>query len=541
MENDKLIEIDFFKKSAEEIEEEEILETRKSSEKPVMTYEDVFERGRKLTGIKKVYKDGKAFGYEAVFCYGYEDVYDEKKKKMIRKQIKEKKSFLRKEDAVKWYNDLKKKKEDLKDKGQRIIRNGYTVLEVCDMYYEECRLNKRSKGYLQQLRGQKDNHFAKFFIGKKAYVKHLTTQDIKDYFRFEESNGRCKESIQKYKSHLKMMWDYMLDNDKVFQIDRNIVEPAIVQADESEFESIALNYSQLVDYLNEMLQVEDPSYLYLFVFAYFLGMRRGEIAGLQWQDINWENKTIIIRHNRVQRTKQDKLDDDYDDVDERNVKLPKTGYVRKIELHKLAYDTICVYKKWQEKILNRPVNPEDFVLQFELNLVNGYDPNVSKISVRWRECRDRINKLRAKAEKEPLIACRLHDGRETCGTLMLDGVLKPDGTKIEPVNRYQVYSHLGHSYRNVENNTTETVYHKKTDERWDVTRFWNELITIDIKNAWENYEEIRQFEWELLREEKKIKEQKKKENRFKKAKMERDAAKEEENILVEYVVDDESV
>ena len=541
--NDEILELnidDIFRETPDEIEEHEIEESRQERSKvDKITYEPVYDRNKqKIKGLRKKIKNGKLFGYEATFCYGYKDVYNKKKKKMEHKQITERKSFSDKEAALKWYRAKEKEKSDLKEVDKKIEKDGYTIEQICDLYYNEMKLQKRGKGYLQQLRIQKD-HFMKFFIEDKKYVKKISTQDIIDYFRFEEKNGYCCESVEKYKSHLKMMWDFMLRDPEKYQIKKNVVIDAPVNIQSSQFESIALSYSEFMDYLYETLQYEEVTYLFLLVFSYVIGLRRGEIAGLQWGDINWEKKNFLLTHNRVQRTKKDKEDDDYDDVDERNVKLPKRDKVRLIAMPNVAYDTLVIYKEWQEKILKREVKPDEFVLQFELTLVNGYDPNVSKISVRWREFQTRINKQRAKAGKAALTSCRLHDGRETMATLSLDGVMKPGGTIIEPVIKYQLYAQIGHSYKNETNNTTEGTYHKVTDERWDYLRFWNELIDIDIKEEYQTYCQIREIEEAQMREDKRLKRNEAKRRRYEKAKEEREAAKEEKDIIIELKFDDE--
>ena len=67
--------------------------------------------------------------------------------------------------------------------------------------------------------------------------------------------------------------------------------------------------------------MEDPSFLYLVVMSMTQGLRRGELCGLMWKDINWETKRVTICHNRVQLVTKD------------TVKLPKREKVREIELH----------------------------------------------------------------------------------------------------------------------------------------------------------------------------------------------------------------
>ncbi len=51
-----------------------------------------------------------------------------------------------------------------------------------------------------------------------------------------------------------------------------------------------------------MLEAAVGSRLYaLFVLALYLGLRRGELLGLQWSDIDWAGRTIAVRRS-LQRT-----------------------------------------------------------------------------------------------------------------------------------------------------------------------------------------------------------------------------------------------
>ena len=47
-------------------------------------------------------------------------------------------------------------------------------------------------------------------------------------------------------------------------------------------------------------------------------------------------------------------------------------------------------------------------------------------------------------------------------------------------------------------NITEVVYNQGSNNRWDITRFWNELLEIDIKSEWETFEQIRKIDFETL-------------------------------------------
>ena len=69
------------------------------------------------------------------------------------------------------------------------------------------------------------------------------------------------------------------------------------------------------------------------------GMRRGELLGLEWKDIHWENCTITIRRNSVYIPEKGTYTD--------TPKMRKS--VRTIKLPKESFDMLQLYRAWQSR------------------------------------------------------------------------------------------------------------------------------------------------------------------------------------------------
>lgn len=67
----------------------------------------------------------------------------------------------------------------------------------------------------------------------------------------------------------------------------------------------------------------------MILMALRTGMRQGEIKGLQWSSINWENRSIVVRHSKDDRMKL--------------LVAPKSNRERHIPLDTHVYD--CLYKR----------------------------------------------------------------------------------------------------------------------------------------------------------------------------------------------------
>lgn len=196
----------------------------------------------------------------------------------------------------------------------------------------------------------------------------------------EEVEKKKKSTLTKYRTHLNQICNYIVKNEMIYGLKKNVVELAEITALESDYEATVLDYKQLNELIVEACQLEEPAFLYLLIYSMTQGLRRGELCGLKWEDIDFDTKQINIVHNRVQLGTEEVK------------KLPKNNKPRMIEMHKAGYDTLLLYKEWQEKILGRPVQPKEYVLQWEINLVQNYTCHTGKVSRKWKEIYNSINK-----------------------------------------------------------------------------------------------------------------------------------------------------
>lgn len=82
--------------------------------------------------------------------------------------------------------------------------------------------------------------------------------------------------------------------------------------------------------INKILSALEPPYKQFFQFAFYTGLRTGELLGLRWEDIDFERTVAHIRVN----------------ITSGKEKAPKTkGSIRTVELHELAYDALLSLKK----------------------------------------------------------------------------------------------------------------------------------------------------------------------------------------------------
>lgn len=121
------------------------------------------------------------------------------------------------------------------------------------------------------------------------------------------------------------------------------------------------------------------------------GLRRGEIAGLRWSDINFQERTLSIVQNKVTAGKDIFISTPKSKASRRTLPLPDELYDILVDAH------------------SRIESP--YVATHE----NGSELTPNNLSYRWGRL---MLKLGINVEDEDVLDVRLHDARHTCATLM---------------------------------------------------------------------------------------------------------------------------
>lgn len=136
----------------------------------------------------------------------------------------------------------------------------------------------------------------------------------------------------------------------------------------------------------------------LFMLALSTGMRRGEILGLKWDDIDWKNKTLYVRR---QLTTSNEFVDVKTKAARRSISLDDHT-LEELKAHKS--------KQNEERLENGPAyqNKENLIICTEIG--SRYHPDNVKRT--W-------NRLFNRKDMEEIRKIRFHDLRHTHATLLL--------------------------------------------------------------------------------------------------------------------------
>ena len=105
-----------------------------------------------------------------------------------------------------------------------------------------------------------------------------------------------------------------------------------------------------------LLKQADEPYRTLFLTAILTGMRRGELLGLQWGDIDWHNSRIHVRRTLYCHNKSELAERNESEKDKWRFSSPKTKKsVRAIEMSPRLKGALEMYR------LQCPASPQDLV------------------------------------------------------------------------------------------------------------------------------------------------------------------------------------
>ena len=184
---------------------------------------------------------------------------------------------------------------------------------------------------------------------------------------------------------------------------RDIILPTIKQ-----YKAQVFTPSQI----KQMLTVAQDTDMYLIaVIEAYLGLRKGEIAALKWEDIDLENGIVHIIRSRV---KADKTV---------ITKAPKSDAgIRDLYL---GNEALQIFKGEYEKYLTKAKEAGFNATGYVIHKLNGEPYVPDSISQKWERFRDANN----------LPKIRFHDLRHTCATTMIAAGVDPK----------TVQTRLGHS------------------------------------------------------------------------------------------------
>lgn len=209
------------------------------------------------------------------------------------RRVRKYRTFDTKRDATRAFNEHKVKM----DKGTQIMPSEYTFAQWLDYWYKDIILPQIEETTAYGYRGMIENYL-KPQLGEIRLQK-LTARDIQQYYTWlMDEKELSPNTVIKHHNLLTNTLNAAERQEYITKNPMRAVSPPKKRQREAKFytpEQLGILLDKAVG-----TRLELP----VFICAY-LGLRRGELCGLRWNDVDLEHKTITIENTRTQAGKKE--------------------------------------------------------------------------------------------------------------------------------------------------------------------------------------------------------------------------------------------
>ena len=209
------------------------------------------------------------------------------------RRVRKYRTFDTKRDATRAFNEHKVKM----DKGTQVLPSEYTFAQWLDYWYKDIILPQIEETTAYGYRGMIENYL-KPQLGEIRLQK-LTARDIQQYYTWLMDEKKLSpNTVIKHHNLLTNTLNAAERQEYITKNPMRAVSPPKKRQREAKFytpEQLGILLDKAVG-----TRLELP----VFICAY-LGLRRGELCGLRWSDVDFEHKTITIENTRTQAGKKE--------------------------------------------------------------------------------------------------------------------------------------------------------------------------------------------------------------------------------------------
>jgi integrase len=181
------------------------------------------------------------------------------------------------------------------EKNKFIIPSNTKFCDFIKLWLNEIIKNKVENTTYEGYSIQINKHIIPYFKEFNLKIQEVNILHIEKYIFYKYNNSENKLSANTLKKHyhnIKQIFDYAI---KLNLINKN---PAL-NVSLPKVEKFVPNYYS-VEQLSKLLSIAKGHALETAIYlTVHYGLRRGEILGLRWQDVNFEECTLSIKNTRV--------------------------------------------------------------------------------------------------------------------------------------------------------------------------------------------------------------------------------------------------
>ncbi len=209
------------------------------------------------------------------------------------KRVRKYRTFDTKRDATRAFNEHKVKM----DKGTQVMPSEYTFAQWLDYWYDNIIVPQIEQTTAYGYRGMIENYL-KPQLGEIRLQK-LSARDIQQYYTWlMDEKGLSPNTVIKHHNLLTNTLNAAERQEYITKNPMRAVSPPKKRQREAKFytpEQLGILLAKAVG-----TRLELPVYI-----CAYLGLRRGELCGLRWSDVDLGHQTITIENTRTQAGKKE--------------------------------------------------------------------------------------------------------------------------------------------------------------------------------------------------------------------------------------------
>ncbi len=246
-------------------------------------------------------------------------------------------------------------------------------------------------------------------------LEELKNRHIDKYIQKKLADGLSPTSIG---THIRVLRSAFKQAVAWEMIYRNPCE-AVKSPSKAHYKAKVLTSEQVLQMLDHFAKYEGGRFYLPILLAASTGMRRGEVCGLRWQDVDLDGRNIVVRHTRFVRDKQLVLAPVKTKKSNRDNPVPtRLLFALKIEERRQAANKL---RLGDDYAFGDDYDKVGFVWCWD----DGSAPSTDELTRHFK----------TGMTEAGLPVIRFHDLRHTCATLLLE-----DGVDMKTVSEQ-----LGHS------------------------------------------------------------------------------------------------
>lgn len=275
------------------------------------------------------------------------------------------------------------------------------------------------------------------YFGADFKLEKMTAKKIVEYMAWlKTEKGFCNNTVNKHRTHLMTLFEYMIVNDDTYCLAVNPVRKVKALKQEP-YRHHIYQPEEAKEILSELRDSGNIGLEVAVSIALYCGCRREEVCALRWENVDMDRRIMTICEVRTTAGKEIVAMDH-----------TKNNMVRQIGIPDGLYDVLKRAKNHQRKYQKACCSSDNNRMEFVLCEADGSPWHPNNVTKRWSRF----------VKSKGFRYIRYHDLRHTNLSLLMTKMSAVDVAKLGGHKKVSTTTNIyGHSFNNAVENGVKTM------------------------------------------------------------------------------------